>query len=145
MKDSRSCQLLDLPIRDLHGDRDLLQKLIVEGVGAIKLEDQVLRENMLDTLHDILGLRFRELHRLARLEERAKVGDLGDGGKALDKHVVTSRSLLGLLLGGGHDATGLARPGLLDLGLDRSHGHGLDVEWLGTIRQRVSMERPLQT
>lgn len=37
---------------------DILQQLIVEGVGAVELEHEVTREDVLDAAHHVLGLRL---------------------------------------------------------------------------------------
>ena len=47
---------------------DIFKQLIVEGVGAVELQHQIVREDVLDALDDVLRLRFRQLRRLARLK-----------------------------------------------------------------------------
>ena len=37
---------------------DILQQLIVEGVGAVELEHEVTREDVLDAAHHVLSLRL---------------------------------------------------------------------------------------
>lgn len=58
---------------------NLLQKLVVERVGAVELEDHVPGEGVFDAAHHVFRLGFRQLHRLGRLEERAETLELGDG------------------------------------------------------------------
>ena len=87
---------LGVSLRHVHGDRHVLQELVVEGVDAVELENQVLLEDVLDAADAVLRLSLRQLRGLARLEQRAQARHLGDGRQLLRQHLLSGgrRALL---------------------------------------------------
>lgn len=67
----------------LHLHQDALQELVVQRVGAIKLEHQVTSERVFDAANHVFRLRLRQLHRLRGLEQRTETLELGNGGELL--------------------------------------------------------------
>lgn len=57
----------------------LLQELVIQRVCAVELEHHVSGEGVFDAAHHIFCLSLRQLHRVGRLEERAKTLELWDG------------------------------------------------------------------
>eukprot|EP00160_Parvularia_atlantis_P016157 Unigene4981_Nuclearia_a/m.15262 Unigene4981_Nuclearia_a/g.15262 ORF Unigene4981_Nuclearia_a/g.15262 Unigene4981_Nuclearia_a/m.15262 type:complete len:497 (-) Unigene4981_Nuclearia_a:1004-2494(-) len=58
-----------------------LEDLVVERVAAVKLQHYVLREDVLDQHHGVLGLAFGQLDRLGRHEQHAQMRQLGHLGQ----------------------------------------------------------------
>lgn len=59
--------------------RYLLQQLVVQSVRAVKLKHHVSSEGVFDAANHVFSLCLSQLHRLRRLEERAKSLELWDG------------------------------------------------------------------
>ena len=59
----------------------LLQELVVQSVCAVELEDHMSGEGVFNASHHVFRLSLCQLHRLRRLEERAKPLELWDGGQ----------------------------------------------------------------
>ena len=67
---------LGVALRHIHRYGDILQKLVVESVDTIELQDQVVFENVLDAADAVLCLGLSKLSTLAGLEQRAEPSHL---------------------------------------------------------------------
>mmetsp|Transcript_4894 Transcript_4894/g.17633 ORF Transcript_4894/g.17633 Transcript_4894/m.17633 type:complete len:665 (+) Transcript_4894:501-2495(+) len=70
--------LVCLGLREVDIHRDVLQDLLLDGVGHVELQHDVRRKDVLHARHGVLGLLLHQLHRVAGLEERAEVRELWD-------------------------------------------------------------------
>lgn len=58
---------------------NILQNLLRHSVGAVELQQDVVREDVLDAKNAVLCLLLCQVHRAAALEERAQMSELGNG------------------------------------------------------------------
>ena len=64
------------------------QKLIIQSIGTIELQNQMSSKNMFDTMNHIFCFWLSQFHRLAWLEQWSKLSNFRDCSKLFNKHIV---------------------------------------------------------
>lgn len=70
----------------------LLQELVVQSVGAVKLEHHVSSKGVFNAADNVFRFSLRQLHRLGRLEEWTQTLELWDGCQLLYRREIRSLS-----------------------------------------------------